>query len=417
VIRGDEAVTLSVPAPIEEQTIDWDMYLHEGADGVVRIEKTVVHLGMYGEMAYAPVYKLSPDVARILAPLVTRPRNGASFPWYARMPRTEGPMVLLDLRARTRVAETDWATPQQTWEIVEAHTISAEFVTPEWVAAWEALDDALGDVISLSLTAPGEGKRERLAEAFARGSSAIEAMGRARESEEMRPRVTRIDPKARIVRSFARRVAGPWCATLGACAATLRIDPPAPLARAARGCEPIEILLGSRTPEEFVAKLKASCGDEALDDRILWSQSLRRTVSGWEIEGVDEGEFARLKEVARKTIEDRRSWEEKRRKDQPASQTLTWTGWGVEVRKADADLLAQNLILRGTRVEKVLPGGSRMGLEAGDIILDYASADDIVMGGYEAEQMQDLVYAATRLRGRLRVLRGDRVISIQGRTP
>ncbi|MBN1418523.1 MAG: hypothetical protein JXP34_07070, partial [Planctomycetes bacterium] len=419
VIRRSGLVTLSVPARIEEHVLDWDVYLDQGADGFVRIEKVVVYLGMYGEAAFAPVYRLGPDAARILAPLVTRRASGegTSLPEYARLPHADGPIVLVNLRAATRVAQTDWATPQQTREIVEARLVSTEFVMPEWVAAWKTLDEVLRDVVALSLTAPGPEKRERLAEAIARGGEAVAAMEKARETAEMRARVARIDPKARVVHTFQRRVAGQWAGTLAGCAASLRIDPPASLGAAARGSRLLEILLASPTAADFIGEVKASCGEDALDDRVLWSSSIRRAVSAWEVEGFDAEGFARLREDAKKTIEDRDAWEAERKKDRPEPEEATLQPWGVVIRRADADLKARDLILRGVKVEKVLPGGSPVGLEAGDVILDYGSIHDIVMGDFWGWPPRDLRYAAERPGARIRVLRSGRAIEIRTPSP
>jgi hypothetical protein len=77
------------------------------------------------------------------------------------------------------------------------------------------------------------------------------------------------------------------------------------------------------------------------------------------------------------------------------------------------EVRARALVIRGTVVDEILAGGSPVGLERGDIIVDYGSAYDIVMGGTEFGSPAGMLGTAARSGGRLRVIRGDRVVSVE----
>jgi hypothetical protein len=65
---------------------------------------------------------------------------------------------------------------------------------------------------------------------------------------------------------------------------------------------------------------------------------------------------------------------------------------------------ARELVLRGTCVEEILPGGRAVGLEAGDLIIDYESVYHLVM--------EDSNFLA-RSGGKLLVIRKGRRVIIE----
>lgn len=87
---------------------------------------------------------------------------------------------------------------------------------------------------------------------------------------------------------------------------------------------------------------------------------------------------------------------------------------GVVLRPAGRGLLAEKLILAGLEVVEVLPDGPEVGLERGDLILNYGSVYDLVMGAGDGDRamralLNRLKYASDRSP---RILRGRRVPTV-----
>jgi len=228
---------------------------------------------------------------------------------------------------------------------------------------------------------PGGEKRAHLAEAVDRGRAALEAMDRARETEEMRAALARIEPAARISHTAARVHAREWGDRLRECAETLRIEASPPFPPEREPCDALEILIGAPGAAEFLAKIRERCGEDGLDTFVFYSQALRRSLRAGEVEGMAPDRFAAIRDEARKAVEDGKRFAEARKKDEkPLPEVWEVKEWGAKLRKADPDTLAKALVLRGTVVEGILPGGSPIDLEPGDLILDYETVYDLVMG-------------------------------------
>jgi hypothetical protein len=197
--------------------------------------------------------------------------------------------------------------------------VSVEFLTPEWLRAFKDLDGALRDstrAVSIeSLTAAW--KQWRPAEAINQGAAALAEMPRARATQEMREAALRIDPRARIVRSFAREIGREWGDSLAARAKALGIEPSTPLPSEKERCPALEILVESTSPAEFLAKLRERCGEDGLEEWLSYREEQGsgwwvRRLAAWEVESAPPERFEKLKEHARQSIEDRKAWESKR---------------------------------------------------------------------------------------------------------
>jgi hypothetical protein len=225
--------------------------------------------------------------------------------------------------------------------------------------------------------------------------------------------VKRIEPEARLVHGFSRRIAGEWGGWLWKCAAAaVGVEPPARF-RGERGLPSgLEILVASSGPADFIASVRKTRGEAGLEERLLYSNTLKRVVFAWEIGEMPADLFAKLREEAVKAVEDRKAWEARRRKPEAEPDVWEMPPWGVRLRKAKADDLARALAIRGTVVEEVLPGGSPLGLERGDLIVDYDGIYDIVMGGTEFWNPRRLLEGKTA-GNRLRVIRGARCITLE----
>jgi len=412
-LREAEAVTVDVPGPVEDRRFDENLYIEE-REGALWLRQPLVHLGMVGVRAFAPLYRLGPEAARALAPLVTRTRkgDGESFvDHYAfRLPDAEGPVVLLRMGATVRLAGIEWGRPQRIYEVAAVRDLTVEFLTAEWLRAFADLDAALTETVEATGEPPGEAKRRHLEAVVARGSADLEAMGRARATGEMRAAARAIDPGARIVRSEARRLAGAWGGWLRRFAGALGLEIPAPLAGAGR--DALDLLAAAGTPEGFVRAAREREGEDSLDEGLLHSASLGRMLSSREIGGLDPEGFGKVRDEARKALEERRARDQRESVEPGGPESWEMPAWGVRLGKAGAQERARALILRGTVVEEVLPGGSKVGLERGDIIIDAGSVHDVVMGGGEFGSPKRLLDILAESGGRLRVIRGDRALAI-----
>jgi hypothetical protein len=66
---------------------------------------------------------------------------------------------------------------------------------------------------------------------------------------------------------------------------------------------------------------------------------------------------------------------------QPSQDRDPRRKWGVSLRWANADTLAEKLLLRGLGVEEVVDGGPDLGFRKGDVIIDYMWSNDLTRGG------------------------------------
>jgi hypothetical protein len=292
------------------------------------------------------------------------------------------------------------------YEVSSVNVVSAEFITPKWLRAHQQLDLALRVVVAGTLEAPGPEKREHLQTTLSHAARAFETMVSARETEAMRVSLTRVAPRARLVHLFARRVAADWGAPLRQYARALSLEPTPALPPEPEPIDALSILDSSASPGEFVETLVEKHGEESLAEWLFYSQEEGRSIRAWEVEGASPDLFAELKEGARKALTDRLEWEAARKKAPSPPETWDLSAWGVRLRPADADTCAKALVLRATVVEEVLPGGSPVGLRKGDLIVDYTTLYDIVMGGTDFGRARALLERRARGGGSLRVIRG-----------
>jgi hypothetical protein len=68
----------------------------------------------------------------------------------------------MDVKAELRKQ----AVGRDFYEIMSANLVYAEFISPQWRRAWNALDAGLREIVAISRTAPGDRKARRLAEAI-----------------------------------------------------------------------------------------------------------------------------------------------------------------------------------------------------------------------------------------------------------
>lgn len=491
-----------------------DCFLYKDPEGHVWLGQSLVSLGMIGTMANHPLYRLSPALAEKLAPLVSeleKPPSGTFY--YYGLPRARGgdkPVILLCLEAKMRqiagpkvavgprvvggvVKLDDPATGNRrpVYEIVSARIVHAEFISPRWRKAWDGLDMGLKTIVAVSRTAPGAMKRLLLAAAIERSSQALGTMVNTPVSDQAREVLRKIDPEARVVRHFQRKIENDpyqWGYELRQLIACLGIAPQTPLppdtmkrprlevllaessspaelirkaqrswpkgaleepliwspvlrrnvavrqverfapaefdeirATAQKRFEPVarrirlgKLLVESGSGAEFVGKVKQSCPEGTLQERLPWSQSLSRIVPVGQVAGLDSAAFERLQADAQIDLQAlvRQGWLDK--PPQPARvPTQVIKQWGVVLRPADPELLAEKLFLGGTLVARLLPDGPDVGLKAGDLIIDYRSTYDLVMGrGFFWSPMRRLAHQA-QWGGKLDVLRGERIITIK----
>ncbi len=407
------AVSLSVGFGAEEAQetrVFEEVYLEKGTDGVVWIKQPLVYLGMVGVMAGAPAYRLSPALALELAPLTsvaaTEGRGDGRRPdafYVFGLPHVEGTLVVLGLETTSRAMATDSKERRRTYEVVAVKLRTVEYLTAEWQAAWRGLDTALNAIVAASLADVDAAKPGHVKSALSSGSDALQRMVSARETESQRKAVAAIAAKALVVHSFARRIAEDWGTPLAAYAKTLRIEPTPPLPAAVAQCPALDLLAQSATAAELVAKVTKTWGEEGLDVYVFHHGD-----KGWWVRdfvGMANEDYARVREEGRKEASERARWKDEARRERPERERWTLEAWGVELRAADPELLAKNCILRGTLVEKVRPEGSPPGLAAGDVIIDYESAYDIVMSGGVSGNAERHLESLAQYGRTLRVLR------------
>lgn len=404
-----------------------ECFLYRLNDGAVYIGQPLVSLGMIGVMAYPPEYYLSPALAERFAPLVNDLEKTPDQPdfWWWGMPKPKNenkPMVLvrLDVKAELRKPRASRGPEDGSaavHEITSAKLIYAEFISPEWRTAWDSLNANLTKIVDVSRTAPGDGKMKCLAQTIESASRALGTMVEQDIRESWRKDLRRIEPSARVVRLFQRRVEGSgigeWGGQLKNYVATLEIQPRTPLPAQTPPCPKIELLAKSASAKELLETIRRSWPEAVLDESLIYSKELERIVHVWQIEDLTAAQFESLRKQAREELARRET--QQIAHDASASSDgdgVVISEWNVTLRPADPALLAEKGLLRGTIVSETSDDGSRVGLLKGDVIVDYASMYDLVMGRFAHFGPAKQLANKARYGGKLEVLRGDRLITL-----
>ena len=129
----------------------------------------------------------------------------------------------------------------------------------------------------------------------------------------------------------------------------------------------------------------------------------------WQVEDLSADQFADLREEARQEL----SRAEQRAKAKKVQTDVTVEAWQVVLVPADDELLAKNGLLRGKVVSRILADSSPAGLQAGDIIIDYYSVYDMVMGQFVPFRPSNRWARIVKYGGTLDVLRGDQLLSLK----
>lgn len=401
----------------------WQCFLYQDAKGDVWVGQPLVSLGMIGVRAMPPV-RVSPTVAHGLTSVVNKVTNepkDRELYWWGDLPKLSDQgkaVVLLRLETEVRpIGKGEWGRPK-VYEVVSAEVVHTEFVSREWREAWKSLDSGLKEMISVSRTAPNDQKRQRLSQAIEKSSRALNIMASVEVDPPQRALVRRIEPKAWAVRLFQRNVERQWGGQLRECVSRLHITPHTPLPPESRDYPLLETLIESDSAATMLAKVKQTLPEDALEQRLTYSQGLKRTIFAWQLEHLTEDQFQTLRRDAQEQVERMTSDENERRKPKSSrEETKAIEEWRVVLRPANEELLVENLLLRGTLVEEVQESGSTVGLERGDIIIDYANAYDLVMGRFPSFCPMDRLKHTAQYGGKLLVLRCDKVQTIVVKNP
>jgi hypothetical protein len=401
----------------------FDNCLLREVDGQIWLQKPMVHLGMCGVMA-TPPFCLSEDLATRFAPLVSNVTSGdeqSARHFYSSdqiLREQKGHLILVSMKAEMRpvydkrseeVDRTRRAARPEYYEVVKARMLSAEFLSVDWIEAWRRVDEALKEIVSESLTAPGKEKRRHLAAAVEKGSSALNAMVQAKPSDDFQVLVGKVDPDARLVRIFARGVTYQWQEWLERFAARLVIKLKSPLPAKPKLWLALEVLANSESLPDFrVAKEKIPL--EHLE--LLYGFDLGEKLRALETGQQKDYKFETLRDSAKKLLPEVRAREERLDSPTEASQKETIEEFGLVLRPASAELLAKNLILSGIKVESISAEQKGIGLRAGDVIIDYDRVYGVVMGWYSFNQRTRELANRMKRGYKPRIIRDNQTINL-----
>ena len=411
----------------------FDGFLYAGSDDHVWLGTTMATLGMWATCGGIREYRLVPALKPRFAPLVNPTGDLRDsrriFPYTAflrgHVTIEQTPRVRVRLRARYRLAgvkqnrekiDGEWMdlSEDQTFELMSVRLLHAEIVPQEWMMAWRRLDQALVEIVDASLDPPSPAKRLRLAQAIERGSQALGVVGIRPIADTDRDRVRQVEPSARVVGLFRRHAPREWRRHLEQFASRLRIRPQTPLPPAARDVPGPELLVGSESPGELLAKVKQGWSEEAIEERLLYSRDLKRVLYVYEVAGMSPDQFQGLRQDAKRQLADRERWERKAKAKQAPDSRMTVEGLGVVISAPSADLLAEKMVLAGILVAQASRPRAGVPLKAGDLVLNYKSVYDLAMGaGNPGRALNQFAQQARHASRRTwRVLRGDRVIMV-----
>lgn len=389
--------------------------LHQGPGGHVWVSEPLVSLGMIGVMEQ-PAFRLSPTLAARLRPLVNVLKEAQKTPclWFWGLPRTsdrDKPLVVVWIECDANLR----ASPGQLheYEISALELLKAEFITGGWREAWDGLDKGLKEIVAASRTAPGAAKRERLKGAVEQASRSLGVMAQTRVEPQSRDFVRRLAPKARVVRTMQKSLEEQWGRQLRQYVARLRLSPRTPLPPEARPCPKLELLAASSSPAELLAKIRRNWPEDVLDESLIYAQGMKRTLAVWEVEGLAAEQFQTVRAQAKDELSRAEAERKRGVKPEPEPTSLEIAAWGAVVRAASADLLAEKGLLGGAVVESVSANAPDVGLRRGDVIIDYRSVYDLTMAQHPAFAPLRQVESIARYGGKLDILRGDRVLTVE----
>jgi hypothetical protein len=392
------------------------------ADGRVWLREPLLYLGMVG-VGSTPPFCLNRQMGEKFAPFITDVNNKDTADWEGyymfgipKLNDSKKPLILLRLKTKMlpreyKKQEPDEEAQPSYYEIISADLVWAECIRGEWIKEYEKLNNALNDIVSVSLSATGVQKRERLAKIIETGSAALNAMSKLKTADNFKSPVKRISPYGRIVYTFELSVIYQWQGWFEECLGRLKISPEHPLPKKLwlSQEQALKMLVDSNSVQDFLSKIKSSWPEQVLGKELIWSNRLQHDVYLWDIENFNENEFASIRNEAKSSL----SYIEKnKQKKQAKLSKMEIQELAVEVRQADPNILSKNLILRGLVVERILPDKGGIGLKVGDIILDYRNIYEVVMGDFNLESSVQQLLRPLRQRHQLYVLRGDNIITI-----
>jgi hypothetical protein len=405
-----------------EERLHNDCILRE-VDGRIWLQHQIVYLGMVGVMA-TPPFCLSEDLAIKFRPLVSKltssdeqlERRYHSFDRVFR--KQKGHLILVSMYAGMRaiydeqVEEIDRArrtVRPEYYEIVEAEMVTAEFVGEDWIEAWRTVDEALQEIVTESQGAPGKEKRKHLAMAVEKGNSALNAMIRAKPSDNFQTLVGKVDPNARIAQAFARAVTYRWQEWLEKFSTRLGIKINNPLPEKAKLWIALEVLADSKSLAEFKSA-KERIPQESLD--LLYGFDLGQKVRALEIGHTKDYKFETLRASAKELLPAVRESEERSDSPTETTQKETIEEFGLVLRPVEETVLAEKQILLGLEVVNISAEHGIIGVKVGDIIIYYRRVNDVVMSWHNLSWQTRILTNRIRQGNKLPIIRGNRIINL-----
>jgi hypothetical protein len=405
---------------LKERFLD-DCLLRE-VDGRIWLQKPMVYLGMWGVMA-TPPFCLSEDLAARFAPLVSNVTGGdkrSAQRFYCSeevLRERKGHLILLSMNAGMRavydeqveeIDRTQRAVRPEYYEIVETGMVTAEFVGANWIEAWRTVDEALKEIVTESQTKPGKEKRKRLAAAVEKGNAALNVMIQAKPGDDFQTLAGKVEPDARMVQTFARGVTYRWQEWLEKFAARLDVKLRSPLPARPKRWVALEVLANSESLAEFqAAKLKVP--PESFD--LLYHIDLGRKILALEAGRTKDYQFETLRASAKELLPEVRKAEERSDSPLEASQRETMEEFGLVLRPVSENVFAEKQILSGLEIESASDEHD-VGLQAGDIIIDYDRVYDVVMGWRSFSRRTRGLANKMKQGYKLRIIRGNQVIDL-----
>ncbi|MHC4621238.1 MAG: hypothetical protein ACYTEQ_26110 [Planctomycetota bacterium] len=386
-------------------------------EGRIWVNRRMVYLQM--GIASGPATCLSEELANRLKPLVSdiaadsKSKATKVLPGYGipQLSDSKGRLILLWMKAKMRPFFSERRL--EYYEIFQTQIVGIEVISAQWVRAWEQLQRSLDDIISVSMTAPGDRKKRRLSETIEKGRNSLETMVSYKVSEAAGALVREVCPQAWLVGEFQKESACEWGGWLERFGERLGMGGGDTMGTYCERRPVYELLADCNSLTEFAMKIQKLPPGSI--DTVLYRSQTIGWVSVGDIGNLQPAQFKKLREEVRASIVQKRQRKEEIEQLPDSTQTNTVEDYGLVLRAASAKQLATALVLSGTVVEKAAAGKKDGGLRAGDIVVDYARIYDLVVGGYYSYR-KDWVANRIQYGHSLRVIRGNEVIELGGKS-
>jgi hypothetical protein len=181
------------------------------------------------------------------------------------------PLLLVDLEAtlERRGNSDNWRRDRDTYiEVTSGQIQAVELVPPQFLDAFKSFEQTSSELERVSSQESGPNQTKRLTELADAGSRTLETMLASKADPQWTKRVSEFAANAQITRTFQRELLREWGGRFKRSVVQLGLQLHPPLPTLPKRCPVQELLIESKSPAEFLARIKSECPDGGLEEKL-----------------------------------------------------------------------------------------------------------------------------------------------------